>query len=107
MAPGRAAIKASVLASPCRRLTAPSWLAARRTCPGVNRFDLRLALAERQPFRAASDNAAPDQPERGRADDAEQRRPPGDEGQIDGEFVAAGDEFLGAVQGVDQEKAPL
>ena len=34
----------------------------------------RLPVAERQPLGAAADDAAPDQPERGRADDAEQRR---------------------------------
>ena len=82
-------------------------LAARRAGTGANRLDQRFTLAKRQPFRAASDNAAPDQPERGRADDAEQRRPVGHQRQIDGEFVAAGDEFLGAVQRVDQEEAFL
>src|SRR3954468_15683871 len=82
-------------------------LAARRASAGTNRLDQRLAMAERQPFRAAADNAAPDQPERGRADDAEQRRPVGYERQIDGEFVAAGDEFLGAVERIDQEETFL
>ena len=48
---------------------------------------------------------APDQSERGRGDDAEQRHAVGHQRQIDGEFVAAGDEFLGAVERVDQEEA--
>ena len=82
-------------------------LAARRAGAGANRLDQRFALAKRQPFRAAADDAAPDQPERGRADDAEQRRSVGHQRQIDGEFVAAGDEFLGAVERVDQEEAFL
>ena len=81
------------------------WLAARRADAAANRLDPRLTLAKRQPFRAAADNAAPDQPERGGADDAKQRRSAGYQRQINGEFVAAGDEFLGAVERVDQEEA--
>ena len=80
-------------------------LAARRAGPGADRLDQRRAVAKRQPLRAAADDAAPDQSERRRADDAEQRRAVGHQRQIDGEFVAAGDEFLGAVERVDQEEA--
>ena len=90
-------------AADCRR----PWLAARRALAGVNRLDQRFALAKREPFRAAADNAAPDQPERGRADDAEQRRSVGHQRHVDGEFVAASDEFLGAVERIDQKKAFL
>ena len=82
------------------------WLAARRAGPGANWFDQRLAFAKRQPFRAAADDAAPDQPERRGADDAEQRYPVGYQREVDSEFVAAGDEFRGGVQSrVDQKEA--
>src|SRR6185436_20987960 len=73
--------------------------------PGANRLDPRLAFAKRQPLGAAADDAAPDQPERRRTDDAKQRYPVGYQRQVDGEFVAAGDEFLGAVERVDQKEA--
>ena len=80
----------------------------RRAATGVDRFDQRRdAVAHRQPLGAAADDAAPDQPERRRADDAEQRRAVGHQREIDGEFVAAGDEFLGAVERVDQEEAAV
>ncbi len=107
MAPGRAAIKASVLASPCERLTATI-----QGSPGGGRRRVWMAVAaapdkppNRQPLGAAADQPAPDQAERRRADDPQQRRPVGDQSEIDREFVAAGDKFLGAVQGVDQEEA--
>ncbi len=51
------------------------------------------------------DDATPDQSERRGADDAEQWLAVGDQGQIDREFLMAGDEFARAVEGVDQEKA--
>ena len=59
---------------------------------------------DRQPFGAAPDHAAPDQSERRRTDDAEQRHTVAHQREIDREFVAAGDKFLGAVERVDQEE---
>ena len=82
-------------------------LAALREAAGVDRLGRAAAPPSltRQPFGAAADQAAPDQSERRRADDAEQRRAVGDQREIDGELVAAGDEFLGAVERIDQEEA--
>jgi len=62
-------------------------------------------VAHRQPLRTAADDAAPDQSERGRADDAEQRRAVAHQRQIEVNSLRAGDEFLGAVERVDQEEA--
>ena len=106
-APGRPAMKASLRGSPCERLTATIQGSPR---PGSLRVWIgsaapREVVAHRQPIRAAADQPAPDQSERGGADDAEQRRPFGHQRQIDREFVAAGDEFLGAVERIDQKEA--
>ena len=67
----------------------------------------RRRITGRQPFGAAADQPAPDQSERRRADDAEQRHAVGHQRQIDGELVAAGDKFLGAVQRIDQKEAAV
>jgi len=42
---------------------------------------------------------------RGGGDDAEPRTPAGDDRNIDGEFIAPGDELPRAVEGVDQNEA--
>ena len=97
-------------ASPCERLTA-----AIQDWPGDGKGRVRIgcagpslpnsvAVSGRKPLGALADQAAPDQSERRRADDAEQRRSLDHQSEVDGEFVAAGDEFLGAVQGIDQEE---
>lgn len=81
--------------------------ATRRAGAGVNRFHQGRVGAKRYPLGATTDDAAPDQPQRRRADDPEQRRATGHQCQVDGEFVAAGDEFLGTVERIDQEEAVL
>ena len=58
-------------------------------------------------FRADADQSAPDQAQRRRADHAEQRHAIVEQGDVDGKFVAAVDEFLGAVERVDQEEAAI
>ena len=58
-----------------------------------------------QPFGAAALNAAPQECLRGGGDDAEPRTPAGDDRNIDGEFIAPGDELPRAVEGVDQNEA--
>ena len=100
-------MKASVLLSPCERLTATiqgSPRGGKRA--GTDRLGSGDAPpADRQPFGAAPDQPAPDQSQRRRADDAEQRRAVGHQREVDRELVAAGDELLGAVQRIDQEEA--
>ncbi len=106
-APGRASIKASVLTSPCERLTA-----ATHGAPGAGIGRVRIGSAEPPEQPAMTSRSAPcptrprsDQPERRRADDAEQRRAVGYQREVDGELVASGDIFLGAIERVDQEEA--
>src|ERR1700756_2330008 len=73
-APSLAAMKASVAGSPCERLTAAIH---GRPFGGEGRgADCFGALAApRQPLGAPSDDAAPDQPQGGRADHAQNRAP--------------------------------
>src|SRR3979411_2527268 len=97
-APGRPAIKASVLASPCERLTATVHGA-----PRGGQGPVRIGSASGTLARSVSRSAP--RPTMPRPDDPEQRGALGHQRQIDGEFVAAGDEFLGAVERVDQEEA--
>ena len=54
-----------------------------------------------------ADDAAPDQTERRRANDAERRHAIGHQREIDSELVAARDELLGSIQRIDQEEAVL
>ncbi len=105
IAPGLAAIKASVRLSPCERLTATI-----QGSPRFGRGRVWIGSAtdrspDRQPFRAAAHQPAPDKSERRCADNAEQRRPVGHQREIDRKLVAAGDKFLGAVERIDQEEA--
>jgi len=72
-------------------------LAARRADAGANRSISGFALASVS-RSARTDDAAPDQPERG-ALMMRAAASVGYERQIDGEFVAAGDEFLWCVSG--------
>ena len=68
---GSGAMKASVRLSPCERLTAAIQGSPRLgQRPGMDRLG-HGTFADRQPLRAAADQPAPDQSERGRADDAE------------------------------------
>ena len=104
---GPAVDEASVLGSPCERLTAAiQGSPASAAGPGADRLGAPM-LRRRQthPLGAAADDAAPEQAERGRADDAEQRHALRHQREVDGELVAAGDELLGAVERVDQEEA--
>ena len=105
-APGLAAINASVLASPCERLTATVQGAPGAGCLRVwigsgAPSDVSPTLSRSAP---RAHQPAPDQSERRRADDAEQRRAVGHQREIDREFVAAGDKFLGAIQRIDQKE---
>jgi hypothetical protein len=94
-------MKASLARSPCERLTA-----ATHGSPWPGRFRWsEPAVLDPDALGAAADQPPPDQAQRRRADDAEQRRSPGDEREIHGEFAAAGDELLGAVERIDQEEA--
>ena len=105
-APGRLAMKASVLGSPCDRLTATfHGCRAAGNCGYGSARPRGRRLAQRHPLGAAADQPAPYQPERRRADDAEQRPAVGHQRNIDGILVVAGDEFLGAVERIDQEEA--
>src|SRR5436853_143131 len=54
---------------------------------------------------AATAQPPPHQPERRRADKAEQRLAIAYQRKVDREFAAAGDELLGAVERIDQEEA--
>ena len=109
-APGRSAMKASVAGSPCERLTATvqgfprrraragcgsARRAARRRRSSVSRSAPRPTM----PRQIKPSAGAPTMPSSGAA--------AGHQREIDGEFVAAGDEFLGAVERVDQEEAVL
>src|SRR3984885_4016235 len=79
----------------------------RRKRPGADRLRRPASIptmSGHKPLGTLTDQAAPDQSECRRPDDAEQRHSIGHQSQIDREFVAAGDEFLGAVQGIDQEE---
>ena len=72
----------------------------------VTGIEVRLADPwQAQPFGAAALNAAPQECLRGGGDDAEPRTPAGDDRNIDGEFIAPGDELPRAVEGVDQNEA--
>ena len=107
-ASGRPSMKASVLASPCERLTAAIQGSPRvGQRAGADRLGSADASCRRTVRRSAPRPTmpAPEQPERGRADDAEQRHAFGHQREVDGEFVAAGDELLGAVERIDQEEA--
>jgi hypothetical protein len=57
------------------------------------------------PFGAAADQPPPQQPDRRRADDAEQRDTVGHQRDVHGELAAAGEELLGSVERIDQEEA--
>jgi len=71
----------------------------------MDRLDERgCPVAHRQPLRTAADDAAPDQSERGRADDASSGVPWLTSARLT-VIRCGGDEFLGAVERVDQEEA--
>ena len=101
-------MKASVLASPCERLTATvhGW-------PRGGQRRVRIGSISGLPLPSVSRSAPrptmPRQisPSAGALTMPSSGVPVGHQRQIDGEFVAAGDEFLGAVQRVDQEEAFL
>ena len=65
------------------------------------------AEAQPQPFSLAADDRAPQQSLRRRGDDAGDRNAVRHDGDVDGEFVAPGEEFLGAVERVDDDEARL
>src|SRR5437764_13187978 len=76
-----------------------------RTWPGADRNSSAL-VAQCHALGAAAGDAAPRQV-RGRCrDNAEDRLAELDQRDIDGEFVAAGDEFSRAVKRIDQEINP-
>ena len=52
----------------------------------------------------AADHAAPQQSLRRRGDDAGDRNAVRHDGDVDGEFVAAGEKFLGAVERIDDQE---
>ena len=62
--------------------------------------------AGRQPkaLGAAAGCGAPDQAERGRGDDPQRGEASPHQAQIDGEFVAAGDQLTGAIDRIDQHE---
>src|SRR5205814_5419768 len=81
-------------------------LAAWRARPGTDRLDGGDRVVDhRQALGAVPDQPAPDQAQRRRADEAEQRLAVAHQCEVDRELVAAGDELLGAVERIDQEKA--
>ena len=78
--------------------------------PGSNRVALlrgrrRGSGRNTQPLGAAARNPTPEDSLRRGANDTETRTPAAHERNIDGELIPAGDQFAGAVEGVDQDEA--
>ena len=81
--------------------------AAGVNCAGAVRLRVSGALAQFQLLGAAADHAAPQQSLRRRGDNAGDRNAMRDDGDIDGEFVAPGEKFFGAVERIDEDEARL
>ena len=71
------------------------------------RFGVVFAEPQLQPLGAAADRTAPQQTARRRGDNAGNRDATRDDADIDGELIAAGEKFLGAVERIDQDEAPF
>src|SRR5665213_2996162 len=87
--------------------------AADRHGPGRAGPGMRASMDRRgdficlQALGAFPNQAAPDQSERRRADNAQKRRPVRHQRDVDRELAAASDEFLGAVERIDQKEAAM
>src|SRR3979490_502839 len=107
IAPGLAPIKASVLISPCDRLTATIQGAPRG---GRGRGWIGSARPPPPPPPPHPSRARPPPPpppyqsECRRPDDAQDWRRVRHQREIDRKLVAAGDKFLGAVKRIDQKE---
>jgi len=108
-APGRLAMKASVRLSPCERLTATVHGSPG---PGTGRVWIGLIAPGhgfaryRHALGAAADQPRPEQPQRRAPTMPSTGTPLVTSARLNGVFVAAGDEFLGAVRGSIRKKLP-
>ena len=81
--------------------TAPS----RGQAPRADRRLVGAVLQQPKPLGLHADNAAPNSASRRRGDDAGDWHAAGNDGEIDGKFITAGQKLLGAVERVDDQKA--
>ena len=104
---GSEARKASVALSKCERLTAAT--APSRGQPRVRIGSSLIGAILQQPKSLGlhADNAAPDSAARRRGDDAGDRHAAGNDGEIDGKFITAGQELAGAIKRVDDQETSI
>lgn len=75
---------------------------------GADGLDLVGAILQQpKTFSLFANDASPDPAAPGCGDDARDRHPAGDDGKIDGKFIAAGKELPRAIEGVNDQKASI
>src|SRR5689334_25287462 len=77
-------------------------------CPRADRLSLVGAILQQaKPLGLDADNAAPDSSACRRGNDAGDRYAAGDNGEIDGKFIAAGQELARAIKWIDDQETSI